>query len=132
MKVVRFGVSVEQEVLDVLDNYMLDNKLTNRSQAIRHLITKADVSKQFNSDQIVGGTILLSYDHHKRELLDKITDIQHNYHKIILGAQHVHLDHHTCMEIIAIKGKASELKALANELIATKGIIHGDLSITGL
>lgn len=130
MKVVRFGVSVEKEVLDLLDNYMENNKFPNRSQAIRHLVKNTEVENQWNLDKIVAGSIILSFDHHKREVMDKITKIQHNFHHIILCSQHIHLDHDNCMEIIALKGKASELKDLANQLTAIKGIIHGDLSIT--
>ncbi|WP_165023234.1 MULTISPECIES: nickel-responsive transcriptional regulator NikR [unclassified Dysgonomonas] len=130
MNVVRFGVSVEKEVLDLLDNYMKDNKFPNRSQAIRYLIKKTEVENQWNSDGVVGGSITLSFDHHKRELLDKITEIQHQFYHVILCSQHIHLDHDVCMEIIALKGQASVLRELANQLTAVKGIIHGDLSIT--
>ncbi|SHM44767.1 transcriptional regulator, CopG family [Chitinophaga jiangningensis] len=130
MKVVRFGVSVEKNVLELLDNYMEDNQFPNRSQAIRHLIQRIEVEKQWQSDEVVGGSITLLFDHHKRDLLDKITDIQHDYHDLILCSQHIHLDHDNCMEIIAVKGKASLLKQLANALTAVKGIIHGELSMT--
>lgn len=130
MKVVRFGVSVEKDVLDLLDNYIISNKFPNRSQAIRHLIKKVEVESQLDSDKIVGGSITLSFDHHKRELLDRITEIQHQFYHVILCSQHIHLDHDTCMEIIALKGNASVLRDLANQLTAVKGIIHGDLSIT--
>lgn len=131
-KVVRFGVSVEKEILDKLDNFMKDNQFQNRSQAIRALITKVNLQQQWASDQVVGGSIMLSYDHHKRELLDKMTQIQHDFHHLILCSQHIHLDHNTCMEIIALKGKASELQNLANQLTAIKGVLHGSLSITVL
>ena len=130
MKVVRFGVSVEKDVLDLLDNYIISNKFPNRSQAIRHLIKKVEVESQLDSDKIVGGSITLSFDHHKRELLDRITEIQHQFYHVILCSQHIHLDHDTCMEIIALKGNALVLRDLANQLTAVKGIIHGDLSIT--
>lgn len=130
MKVVRFGVSVEKDVLQLLDNYMEDNRFPNRSQAIRHLIQKIEVEKQWKSDIVVGGSITLLFDHHKRELLDKITDIQHHFHHVILCSQHVHLDHANCLEIIAVRGKATVLKDLANQLTAVKGIIHSELSMT--
>ncbi|WP_291910014.1 nickel-responsive transcriptional regulator NikR [Chitinophaga sp. CB10] len=130
MKVVRFGVSIEKNVLELLDNYMADNQFPNRSQAIRHLIRRMEVEKQWQTDEVVGGSITLLFDHHKRDLLDKITDIQHDYHELILCSQHIHLDHDNCMEIIAVKGKASLLKQLANALTAVKGIIHGELSMT--
>ncbi|NML20843.1 nickel-responsive transcriptional regulator NikR [Pseudoflavitalea sp. G-6-1-2] len=130
MKVVRFGVSVEKEVLQLLDNYIKDNQFPNRSQAIRHLIQKLETEKQWSSNEVVGGSITLLFDHHRRDLLDKITDIQHDFHHVILCSQHIHLDHDNCMEIIALKGKASVLKDLADRLTAVKGIIHGQLSMT--
>lgn len=130
MNVIRFGVSIEKEVLDLLDNYIEENKFPNRSQALRHLIKKVEVESRQNSDKIVGGSITLSFDHHKRELLDKITEIQHQFHHVILCTQHIHLDHDMCMEIVALKGQASVLRELADELNTIKGIIHGDLTIT--
>ncbi|SKA48170.1 transcriptional regulator, CopG family [Chitinophaga eiseniae] len=130
MKVVRFGVSIEKNVLQLLDNYIEDNQFPNRSQAIRHLIQRIEVEKQWEADAVVGGSITLLFDHHKRDLLDKITDIQHDFHDLILCSQHIHLDHDNCLEIIAVKGKASLLKQLANALTAVKGIIHGQLSMT--
>ncbi len=130
MKVVRFGVSIEKDVLQLLDNYIEDNKFPNRSQAIRHLIQRIEIEKQWKTDVVVGGSITLLFDHHRRELLDKITDIQHDFHHVILCSQHIHLDHDNCLEIIAVKGKATVLKELANRLTAVKGIIHGQLSMT--
>ncbi len=130
MKVVRFGVSLEKNLLDILEEYMIKNNIENRSQAIRQLIKNIEVEEKLNTDQIVGGSILLSYNHHKREVIDKITSIQHNHYKLILSSQHIHLNHDTCMEIIALKGKASELKNLASELKAIKGGVYGDLSVT--
>lgn len=130
MKVVRFGVSLEKNMLETLDSFMKNGKFKNRSQAIRHLISNIELDNKWNSDQIVGGSIMLSYDHHKRDLLENITKVQHDYHHLILCSQHIHLNHTHCMEIIALKGKASELKELANELMAVKGLIHGELSVT--
>ena len=130
MKVVRFGVSLEKNLLDILEEYMIKNNSENRSQAIRQLIKNIEVEEKLNTDQIVGGSILLSYNHHKREVIDKITAIQHNHYNLILSSQHIHLNHDTCMEIIALKGKASELKNLASELKAIKGGVYADLSVT--
>lgn len=70
---------------------------------------------------------MLVYDHHKRDLQNKSTNIQHDFHDLILSVQHVHLDHHNCLETIAVKGKASQLKLLADNLISLKGIKHGQL-----
>jgi CopG family nickel-responsive transcriptional regulator len=130
MSVVRFGVSLEQELLDALDKYVNDNHFTNRSQAIRHLIANNQVEQQWQNDSLVAGSITLVYDHHKRDILKNLTNIQHDYHDTILSSLHFHLDHENCMEIIAVRGHAEQLRMLAERLIAIKGIQHGKLSMT--
>ncbi|PLX12011.1 MAG: nickel-responsive transcriptional regulator NikR [Marinilabiliales bacterium] len=130
MSVVRFGVSLEKEILKELDDFVNKNHFANRSQAIRSLISTNLAKKDWEENQDVAGAISLVYDHHKRDLLNKLADIQHDYFDIILSAQHFHLDHDNCLEIIAVKGKAFKLKDLANKLIAIKGIQHGTLSMS--
>ncbi|GAB4283203.1 MAG: nickel-responsive transcriptional regulator NikR [Marinilabiliales bacterium] len=127
MEIKRFGVSLEKDVLDILDNYVKDKKFPNRSQAIRHLIRKINVEKNWEDNNEVAGAIVLVYDHHKRELQKQSTTIQHNFHELILAVQHVHLDHDSCLETISVRGKAKDLTDLANQLIAIKGIKHGKL-----
>ncbi len=130
MSVIRFGVSLEKEFLDSLDDYILQNKLSNRSQAIRQLINRNLVMKKWASNDIVAGSVTLVYDHHKRNLSSRLTNIQHDHHELILSLQHFHLDHSLCMEIIAVKGRASEIIELADKLIAVKGINHGQITMT--
>ena len=129
MSVVRFGVSLEKDLLEALDDYAKENRFSNRSRAIRHLIAENVVIKKWQCNNIVAGSITLVYDHHKRDILSVITDIQHRYHGSILSSQHFHLDHSSCLEIIAVKGRSKELTELADELIAVKGIQHGKLSM---
>jgi CopG family nickel-responsive transcriptional regulator len=76
------------------------------------------------------GTVTLVYDHHTRELADKLTDQQHTHHDAIISSLHVHLDAHHCLEVVVVKGKAEEIKRLADELIGTKGVKHGKLTTT--
>ncbi|MBK7096104.1 MAG: nickel-responsive transcriptional regulator NikR [Saprospiraceae bacterium] len=130
MSVVRFGVSLEKELLNALDKFVIQNQYTNRSQAIRHLINKNLVSDKWKTDNVVAGSITLVYDHHKRDLSNKLTRLQHDYHDVILSLQHFHLEHDLCMEIIAVKGKASRLSVLADKLTAVKGIQHGQLTMS--
>ncbi len=130
MSIVRFGVSLEKELLEELDNYAVNNHFTNRSQAIRNLINKNIVTSKWQCNNLVAGSITLIYDHHKRELLTHLTDLQHDYHHFILSSQHLHLDKNLCMEIIAVKGKAIVLTELADKLIAVKGIQHGKLTMS--
>lgn len=130
MSVVRFGVSLEQDLLDALDDFVAKNRFTNRSQAIRQLIANNVVIKKWECNNIVVGSITLVYDHHKREILQQLNDIQHQYHQSILSSQHFHLDGDHCMEIVAVKGEAVVLTELADRLIAVKGIKHGKLTMS--
>ena len=130
MSVIRFGVSLEKELLEALDNYISDNHFTNRSQAIRNLINNNIVTSKWQCNNLVAGSITLVYDHHKRDLLAHLTDLQHNYHHVILSSQHFHLEEDLCMEIIAVKGKAVMLTELADKLIAVKGIQHGKITMS--
>ncbi len=130
VQVKRFGVSLEDELLKELDRLVKKQQFPNRSQAIRFLIKKYSVEDEWLEDKEVAGAIVLVYDHHKRDLQTKSTDVQHDYHHLILSVQHVHLDHHNCLETIAVKGKASELKKLGDQLIGIKGVKHGELVMT--
>jgi CopG family nickel-responsive transcriptional regulator len=127
---VRFGVSLEKELLDKFDLLMKKKSYTNRSEALRDLIRQELIKKEWQEDEEVAGAVILVYDHHKRELLTKVIEIQHDFQKLIISTQHVHLDHHNCLEIIAVKGIARDLQKLADTLRSIKGVKHGTLSMT--
>ena len=127
MSVVRFSVSLEEELLNELDLFAKDNSFANRSQALRQLIEKNIVEKKWQCNNIVAGAIVMIYDHHKKEILSRSNVIQHNYFNVILSSQHYHLSHDMCLEIIAVKGKAKTLTELSDKLISIKGIKHGKL-----
>lgn len=128
--IVRFGVSLDKELLAEFDRRIKNKNYTNRSEAIRDLIRQELVKKEWEEGKEVAGAITITYDHHKRELLDKITDIQHDLQKIIISTQHIHLDHNNCLEIVAVKGKPKEVQKLADTLKSIKGVKHGTLSMS--
>lgn len=130
MSVVRFGVSLEKDLLDELDGFVRNNFLTNRSQGIRRLIHNYLVEKKWQCNNVVAGSITLVYSHHKNDLLTKLTTIQHEYHEVILSSQHFHISDDDCLEIIAVRGKSRDLTELADKLRALKGINHGKLAMT--
>lgn len=130
MSIVRFGVSLEKELLEALDSFASENHFKNRSQAIRHLINNNIATMKWKCNNLVAGSITLVFDHHKRDLLTRLTDLQHDYHKVILSSQHFHLEKDLCLEIIAVKGEAAMLTELADKLIAVKGIQHGKLTMS--
>lgn len=127
MAISRIGVSLEPELLEALDQFVTDNQYANRSQAIRRIVADNLAENKWQTDEIVAGAITIVYDHHKRELGKKSTNLQHAYHDVILSTLHFHLDHDNCFEIIAVKGPGSKLQQLAEQLIALKGIQHGKL-----
>jgi CopG family nickel-responsive transcriptional regulator len=128
--IVRFGISLENALLDNFDNLIKRRKYTNRSEAIRDLIRQELLKKDWEEDQEVAGAITFIYDHHQRDLLNKIIDVQHDYQDIIQSSQHIHLDHHSCLEIVAVKGNSKKVSKLADTLKALKGVKHGSLSMS--
>ena len=85
--------------------------------------------QKFSSAEIAG-TITLVYDHHKHNLQSVLTDIQHDHEDVIISTVHVHLDHHNCLEVILVRGKAGPIRKIADALIAAKGVKHGKLTVT--
>lgn len=132
IQVKRFGVSLEEDILNALDALVKKNKFPNRSQAIRNLIKGTLIDDKVDMNKIVAGAIVIVYDHHKRELNNNLMNVQHDYHELILSTQHVHLAHDLCLETIAVKGNAQLLLSLADKIIATKGIKHGKLVMTDI
>ncbi|MBN1296362.1 nickel-responsive transcriptional regulator NikR [bacterium] len=129
-QLVRFSISIESDLLDRFSDTARKHGYVNRSEAIRDLIRESLVREEWEGTEDVVGTITIVYDHHKRELSDRLTTIQHTYHDSVLSTTHIHLDHDTCLEMIAVRGTASDVQKLADALIAIRGVIHGKLSAT--
>ena len=130
MSVVRFGVSLEKELLEELDQYVKENQFSNRSQAIRQLINKNLVEKKWQCNNIVAGSVNLVYKHSKKEIIGELANIQHEYYDEVLSSQQFIIDSDHTMEVVAVKGKAVRLTALADKMIALKGIEHGKLTMS--
>lgn len=130
-EVARLSISLPATLLEQLDAMVQEKSYDNRSLAIADMIRDQLVEhrKQFGGAEIVG-TITLVYDHHKQHVQEVLTDIQHDHHEVIISAVHVHLDHHNCLEVLIVKGKAALVKRIADELIAAKGVKHGKLTVT--
>ena len=132
-EIVRFGISINDHLLERFDQLIEGKGYVNRSEAIRDLIRNALVEEAWakeKEDEQAVGTVSLVYDHHTRDLADKLTEHQHSHHKEIVSSLHVHLDAHHCLEVVVLKGKAKDIKRLAEELIGTKGVKHGKLMTT--
>jgi CopG family nickel-responsive transcriptional regulator len=127
----RIGVAIDSDLLDKFDELIAHRGYSNRSEAFRDLIRGELVEEAWaKPDSPVVGTVTLVYDHHVRLLNEKLTDMQHKHYDHILSSLHVHLDHDNCLEVLVVKGKASEVRAIADNLISTKGVKHGRLTVT--
>ena len=120
MPVTRFGVSLEEELLDALDLYVNDNKYSNRSQAVRQLIERNIVEKKWQCNNIVAGALVLIYDNHKKEISMKSNGIKNDYYEYVLSSQLFSLSRDIFMEIVALKGPAAELTHLSEKLIGIR------------
>jgi CopG family nickel-responsive transcriptional regulator len=129
----RFGISIPKELLKAFDEYIEKKHYANRSEAIRDLIRQKLVEEEWKeSKEEVMGVIMYLYDHHKRELTDRLMEIQHNYYERIITTQHIHIDHAKCLEVILVKGRANEIKELAEKIQAQKGVLHLNIALTTL
>lgn len=126
----RFGVSMDSDLLDSFDELCTEKGYENRSEAIRDLIRRSLIEREWqHTGDDVAATFTLVYDHHKSDLSQKLTQAQHDAHHLIIASVHVHLDHDNCLEVIVLKGKSEEVKALSDRLTAIKGIVFGELSL---
>ena len=127
---VRFGVSIEEDLLKRFDQEIEKKGYSNRSEAIRDLIRDQIVAEEWQSDQETVGTITIVYDHHTRDLSSNLTHLQHSFEGEIKSVLHIHLDHHNCLEVLVVAGKGRLLQQFADQLVATKGVKHGKLTMT--
>ncbi len=127
----RFGVSMDGKLLEEFDRLIESKGYTNRSEAIRDLVRDYLIEEKWSTGEtMVVGTVTLVFNHHLRELADRLTDLQHEYHDRIISVLHVHLDAHNCLEVMVIKGKPSEIQTIAGRLSSNKGVIHCKLVFT--
>jgi CopG family nickel-responsive transcriptional regulator len=130
-KTIRFGVSLDSDLLERFDRLCEEKSYQTRSEAIRDLIRSTLVHKEWEDAQgEVAGTLTMVYDHHASGLSQKLTEIQHDVHHSILSSLHCHLDHDNCLEVLVLRGSAEQIKRLGQKLLSTKGVKHGELVLT--
>jgi CopG family nickel-responsive transcriptional regulator len=128
---VRFGVSIPDDLLDKFDILIAEQGYTNRSEAIRDLIRNRFVEDEWSrSEEDVVGTVTVVYNHEQSELAQKLTEIQHRKHDLIISSVHVHLDQHNCLEVLIMRGAPVEVKKAGELLISTRGVKHGKITMT--
>ena len=127
---VRFSVSLENDVLKKFDAEIKRQKCPNRSKVLTDLIRAMLVKSEWAGGRNVAGVISVVYDHHRRELVSKFLRIQHKFQPVVLSTQHIHMTHNDCLEVIITRGRSSDIESLFNELKSTKGIKYANLSAT--
>ena len=127
----RVTITLDDDLMADLDRIIAARGYQNRSEAFRDMIREDLIEEYAESpSKPVVGTLTLIYDHHVRMLNEKLTDMQHEHHESIVSTLHVHLDHDNCLEVLVLRGKSGEVRAIADRLTSTKGVKHGRLTIT--
>lgn len=129
-KIVRFGVSLDQQLLLDFDRLIEQRNYTNRSEAIRDLIRNDLVDQEWAQNKETVATITFVYDHHVPDLTRKLTHLQHDFQGQIMAGMHVHLDHDHCLEVLVAKGRGTDIRKIADALLSVKGVKHGKLTMT--
>src|SRR4030042_568755 len=128
---VRFGVSIPDDLLDKFDVLIAEKGYTNRSEAIRDLIRDRLVEDEWGaSEHDVVGTVTVVYNHEQSDLAQKLTQIQHRQHELVISSLHVHLDQHNCLEVLIMRGRSDDVKKVGQLLISTRGVKHGKITMT--
>lgn len=130
-QLIRFGVSMGKSLLDEFDSLSHSKGYGNRSEAIRDMVRDLLADKKLREENTEGvGTLTLVYNHHQRELEEKLTEYQHHHLNAIVSTVHIHLNPHLCLEVLLLRGRTKEIRKVADGLIATKGVQHGKLVLT--
>jgi len=127
--ITRISVSLDKKLLEKFDRRIRAERYPTRSKAIEDLITKSLVKQEWVEGGEVAGAVIMVYDHHRRNLTARLTEVQHRYHHLVVSTLHIHLDRGNCLEIVVIKGRPHDVEALALKLKATKGVKHASLAM---
>ncbi len=127
----RIGVALDSDLLERFDRFIARLGYTNRSEAFRDLIRDRLVAERTaDPNATVVGTVTLIYDHHARGVTEKLTELQHANHHLVVSTSHAHLDHDSCLEVLMVHGKSARVEEFAGRLIGLKGVQHGRLVMT--
>jgi CopG family nickel-responsive transcriptional regulator len=126
----RLSISIDRALEEKLEELVRRSGYGNRSEFIRDLIRDRLVEKEWQGNGEAVGTITLVYNHDARGVAEKLTDLQHDHHDLVLAATHVHLDHRLCAEVIICRGQPLDIRAIASRLRQQKGVLHGALAMS--
>jgi CopG family nickel-responsive transcriptional regulator len=125
----RFGIALDKSLITDFDAQIASQGYASRSEAIRDLIRAELTNSKLTKGGYVAGALVMTYDHHKRDLMNTMLDIQHTFQELIISTQHIHLDHTNCLEIIAVKGCSKEIEKLTIALKTLNGVKQVSISM---
>jgi CopG family nickel-responsive transcriptional regulator len=131
-KLVRFSISMSEELVEAFDSLLREQGYASRSEAIRDAIRDRLVQHEWEEGETVAGVISLLYDHHRPGLIQALLEVQHHTKVEIVSTTHIHLDPSNCLEFVIVKGDARAIEALAHQLASLKGVKHGKLTATSI
>lgn len=132
-ELIRFGVSLDEDLLTAFDTWLERRESPSRSEAIRDLIRAALREEVIAGDEVQAvGTLSLVYNHHHSDLAQRLTELQHDVHDLIVTSLHIHLDHDNCLEVLVLRGEAAKIRLLAQRISAVKGVKHGQLALSSV
>jgi len=129
-KVARIGVSIERDLLGKLDQYVAMHQFPNRSHAIRDLVRKALVEEDWAAGGEAVATVVLLFDHHSRDVSERLREVQHDAKAHVLSNLHHHLSHERCLEVITLRGSRNEILEAADRLRGVRGVLHSGLVVS--
>ncbi|HLA40525.1 MAG TPA: nickel-responsive transcriptional regulator NikR [Candidatus Glassbacteria bacterium] len=130
-KVVRFGVSIEENLARRFDEHIRGEGYSNRSEALRDLIREHLAEERLSHDRTPAvASLSLVYDNHQHNLQETLNQLEHEYSQLVVSSLHIHIDHDNCLEVVIMKGPNCWIKKVADRLVATRGVKHGKLTMT--
>jgi CopG family nickel-responsive transcriptional regulator len=127
----RFTISLDENLATAFDELIKERGYATRSEAVRDIL-RTHLQRSREQRDVKGSCVAnLSYvyNHHERELSERLASIQHDHHDLIISTMHVHLDHEQCMETVMLKGPVQQVREFAQEIIAERGVRHGQLNL---
>lgn len=127
----RFAVSLEEELFNQFNQYVRLNRGGNRSQLIRDLIRRFLLQQVWKAGKEVVVVVTLVYCHNKSDVVGRLTELQHQYQRLIVSTTHIHLSRENCLEVIIVRGKSGEVRKMAERLMSLRDVKTGSVAAAG-
>lgn len=127
----RLTISVDDDLADAFDALVERKGYLNRSEAFRDLVRRelGEATLATGKAKWCVATVSYIYDHHERQLSNRLVQMQHDHHDVAIASQHVHLDHDNCLETVILRGRIDEVRACADGIVSQTGVRNGNVHL---